>query len=256
MVTRTSIKTPDDIRRLREGGRRLGAILKHIASVVAPGITTRELDTLAEKLIRAAGDDPAFLNYQPYDADFPYPATLCVSVNDEVVHGIPGDKTLAEGDIVSLDLGLIHEERIVDAAVTVAVGAINAESKKLIAATRDALIAGIAAARGGNTVGDIGAAIEGCVKKDRFSIVDILGGHGVGYAVHEEPFVPNYGTPGKGVKLMPGMVLALEPIVSTGDGEVFISGDGYTYLTADNARAAHFEHTILITDGAPEILTV
>lgn len=255
MVTRKSIKTPADIRLLREGGRRLGTILKKLAGAVAPGVTPKELDALAEKLIREGGDEPAFLGYKPYDADFPYPATLCVSTNHEVVHGIPTDKKLKEGDIVSLDLGLIHEDRIVDAALTVAVGTVDDQSAKLIRATREALMAGIKAACGGNALGDIGAAIEARVKKDGFSIVDILGGHGVGYATHEEPFVPNYGTPGKGMKLVPGMVLALEPVVSAGNGDVFISGDGYTYLTADDTRAAHFEHTILITDSAAEILT-
>lgn len=249
------VKTEEEIKLLRESGRRLARVLAEVSRHAVVGVSAKELDTLAEKLIRDGGDTPAFKNYQPEGADYPYPATLCISINEEVVHGIPGERVLLEGDIVSLDLGLTHQGLITDMAVTVPVGKIDRKSTNLIAATRDALAAGIAAARGGNTIGDIGAAIEELVKSRGFKVVDILGGHAVGNHVHEEPFVPNYGEPGDGPKLKPGMVLALEPIVSMGSGEVFIDRDGYTYKTEEGVRAAHFEDTILITESAAEILT-
>jgi methionyl aminopeptidase len=253
------IKTKEEIEILREGGKRLATVLYKVKDKVAPGVSTKELDTYAEKLIRDMGDEPAFLNYRPAGASSPFPATLCVSVNDEVVHGIPKkDKILKEGDIVSLDLGLKHKGMFTDMAITVPVGEVAESSKKLMEATEKALHVGISAAVGGNTVGDIGHAIEEFVKsrkENKYGIVEVLSGHGVGRRIHEDPYIPNFGKPGKGEKLVPGMVVALEPMLNTGTKNVTIDEDDWTFRTADLKRSAHFEHTILITEGEPELLT-
>lgn len=246
-----------EIKIIKEGARRLSAVLKKVAEKVKPGVRTKELDNLAERLIREGGDEPAFLNYTPDGAKFPYPATLCVSVNDEVVHGIPSDRRiLKKGDIVGLDLGLKHKGFFTDMAVTVPVGKIDKEAGNLIKITRESLFEGIAAAQNGGFVGDIGAAIENFVRPYGYGIIKILGGHGVGKRVHEDPYVPNYGEMGTGPKLVPGMVLALEPMLNEGTDKVFLDNDGYTFKTKDGKRSAHFEHTILITEGKAEILTL
>ncbi|MBI2475751.1 MAG: type I methionyl aminopeptidase [Candidatus Taylorbacteria bacterium] len=254
-----TLKTPEEIALLREGGRRLAAILKELETAVRPGRTAAELNALAEKLVNEGGDASAFLNYQPTGAKRPYPAALCVSVNDEVVHGIPheGEKILKQGDIVSLDLGLVHKNLFTDMAVTVPVGEVDAPAKKLLTVTEEALRRGIAAARGGNRVGDISYAIESYIKSAApdFGIVEELAGHGVGYKVHEDPYVPNYGQKGTGEILKPGMVLAIEPMVNEGTKKVLLAPDDYTYRTADGKRSAHFEKTIVITDDAAEVLT-
>lgn len=245
-----------EIEIIREGGQRLAAVLRKVAKEVSPGTSTKELDNLAEKLIRDGGDEPAFLNYTPDGAKFPYPATLCVSVNNEIVHGIPSDKRiLKDGDIVGLDLGLRHKGFFTDMAVTVPVGRIDKNAEKLIKVTKESLAKGIAAARGGGFVGDIGEAIENFVKPYGYGVIKILGGHGVGKKVHEDPYVPNYGKKGTGQKLVPGMILALEPMLNEGTDKVFLDNDGYTFKTKDGKRSAHFEHTILITENKAEILT-
>jgi methionyl aminopeptidase len=251
------IKTPEDIENLREGGKRHAAILRAVAKAAKPGVATRALEDLAMKLIVEGGDTPAFLDYKPYGAKRAFPASLCVSINDEVVHGIPneGDKVLKEGDIVSLDLGLIHNGMITDSAVTVAVGKVSPEAKELLKATSKALDIGIKAAWGGNTTGDIGAAIEAFVLPQGFGIVRELAGHGVGYKVHEDPYVPNYGKAGEGEKLVPGMVIAIEPMLNAGGEKLKLDADGYTYKTADGSLSAHFEHTVLITEKGAEVLT-
>jgi len=251
------IYNKEEIRVLREGGKRLSHVLDQVETAVASGVSTKELDDIAERLIREGGDIPAFLNYTPEGAPVKYPATLCVSVNDEIVHGIPdSNRVLKEGDIVGIDLGLKHEGLFVDMARTVAVGKISEEDKHLISITKKALDAGIDAARGGGYIGDIGDVIENVVNGTGFSIVEELGGHGVGHNVHEGPFIPNFGKKGTGPKLKPGMVLALEPMINIGSKDVVLSfEDGYTFSTEDGKKSAHFEHTILITDGAPEILT-
>lgn len=250
------IKTEKEIKILREGGKHLAQIRNAVAKAVTPGVRTDELDQLAEKLIRQNGDTPAFLQYTPSGASRPYPATVCVSVNDEIVHGIPNEKpkTLKEGDIVGIDLGLIHEGLITDTAVTVPVGHISNAAKRLLDTTREALYAGIKAARGGNHVGDIGHAIEMFVD-GRYGIVRELGGHGVGRAVHEDPFIPNFGSSGTGKVLVPGMVLALEPMLNEGTEDITLMDDGYTFKTKDGKLSAHFEHTIIITEGDAEIIT-
>ena len=250
------IKTKEEIEILREGGRRLAKVLYKVKEMIKPGISTKDLDVYAEKLIREMGDEPAFLHYRPEGADKPYPASLCVSVNDEVVHGIPNKKRiLKEGDIVSLDLGLKHKNLFTDMAITVPVGEVKKENLKLIQITEQALRVGISAARAGNTVGDIGHAIENFISPHKYGIVEVLAGHGVGRAVHEDPHIPNFGKAGKGTKLVPGMVIALEQMINLGTKNVTIDDDGYTFRTADGSRSAHFEHTILITEGEPEVLT-
>ncbi len=251
------IKTPEEIEILREGGKNLATILNKIKEKVAPGVSTKDLDLYAEKLIRELGDVPAFLNYCPAGAKVPFPASLCVSVNDEVVHGIPNKKRiLKEGDIVSLDLGLKHKNLFTDMAITVPVGKINAANKKLIDITEKALQVGINAAQAGNTVGDIGSSVEVLVRSQgKYGIVEVLSGHGVGRAIHEDPYIPNFGKAGKGEKLVAGMVVAIEPMLNTGTKNVTIDPDGYTFRTADGKNSAHFEHTILITDAGAEILT-
>ncbi len=255
MVT---LKTAEEIATLRRGGRRHAVILSALVPRVRPGVTARELDSFARTLIEKGGDRAAFLGYQPRGAKRPYPAALCVSVNNEIVHGIPNEveKTLREGDIVSLDLGLTHEGLITDAAVTVPVGKVDKASADLVAVTKKALHIGIAAARGGAHVNDISRAIEEYVRPFGYGIVRELAGHGVGRNVHEDPYVPNIAGASPGVKLRPGMVLAIEPMCTLGTADIVLADDGYTYRTADGSRSAHFEHTVLITSGEAEILTI
>ena len=242
---------------LIEGGKRLAEVLKALRAKVAPGVTAEELDDLAEQLIRDGDDEPCFLGYTPEGARRPYPAALCVSINDEVVHGIPNEsvKILKEGDIVGLDLGLTHSGVIVDAAITVPVGKVDKETERLLAATESALAAGIRAARPGNHMGDISNAIQKVIEGAGFKVVRELGGHGVGARVHEEPFIPNFGRPGTGPELVLGMVLALEPISTAGKASVVLAPDGYTYRTKDGSRSAHFEHTILLEKSGARIIT-
>lgn len=255
-----TIKTKEEIEILREGGRRLATVLYKVRDMVAPGVSTKELDTYAEKLIREMGDEPAFLNYRPQGARLPFPAALCVSVNEEVVHGIPSPRRiLKEGDIVSIDLGVKHKGLFTDMAMTVPVGKVSGGNIKLIETTEKALKAGIAAARAGNTTGDIGHAIEHFARSQkssqRYGIVEVLAGHGVGRAIHEDPFIPNFGKAGTGTKLTPGMVIAIEPMLNLGTKHVVLDRDEWTFRTQDGKRSAHFEHTILITENGPEILT-
>lgn len=251
------IKNDTERANLIEGGKRLAAVLEALRSRVAPGVTTEDLDDLAEQMIRDGGDEPCFLGYTPEGGNRPYPATLCVSINEEVVHGIPNEsvKTLKDGDIVGLDLGLTHNGIIVDAAITVPVGTVSEETKKLLRATEEALTAGIEAAVPGNHVGDISHAIQEVIERAGFKVVKELGGHGVGDVVHEDPFIPNYGRKGEGELLEEGMVLALEPISTAGKAAVVLAPDGYTFRTKDGSRSAHFEHTILLEKDGARIIT-
>ena len=250
-----SIKTEEDIKKLRVSAHRLAEVVRTVAKEVRPGVTTGYLDDLAYKLITEKGDEPAFLNYQPFGAEYPYPASICISVNDEVVHGIPSDdRVLEEGDIVSLDGGVKHEGMISDHAVTVICGEGSEEDKQLLEVTKKAMLAGIKMAKAGNYVQDISRAIEAAIPK-KYGIVKELSGHGVGYAVHEEPYVPNFDMGEKGIKLKAGMVLAIEPMVNLGTDEVDLLEDGYTFVTSDGKRSAHFEHTVLVTENGGEILS-
>lgn len=251
-----TIKTQQDIEKLREGGKRLAFILQEVAKEITPGISTKVLDDLAFRLASEKGDKPAFLNYQPYGSNKPYPASICVSIDNEIVHGVPNDnRILKEGEIVSLDMGLIHDGLITDSAITVGVGKIDDKAKRLIETTKNALYAGIKKIREGQKLGDIGFAIETVGKKEGYGIVRELCGHGVGYKVHEDPYVPNYGKKGTGIKLKSGMVIAIEPMFNEGTECIELDGDGSTYKTQDCSRSAHFEHTVLVTERGAEILT-
>ncbi len=253
-----TIKSKEEIEILKKGGHRLASILKEVSKKVLPGVSTKELDDLAFSLAKEGGDKPAFLNYKPDGARYPFPASLCVSINDEIVHGIPNgetEKILKEGDIVTIDMGLIHQGLITDHAVTLPVGKIDKEASKLIETTKEALTRGVKAARGGNTVGDIGFAVESFARPLGFGLAEGLAGHGVGYEVHEDPYVPNTGKPGQGPELKPGMVIAIEPMLNLGTGKISVDSDGYTIRTADKKLSAHFEHTVAITEGEAEILT-
>lgn len=250
------IKSEAEIAVLREGGRRLAAILDMLKRAARPGVSTASLDDLAFQKIKELGDEPALLNYQPKGAPWPYPATICSSINDEVVHGIPSaDRVLKDGDVVGLDCTLKHQNLFTDAAITVPVGTISPEAQMLLEVTEKALAAGIKAVRPGNTTGDIGYAISEVAKKHGVGIIQDLCGHGVGYAVHEDPYVPNYGKRGTGAKLKAGMVIAVEPMFALGNGAVDFMPDGYTAKTADGSLTAHFEKTVVVTAKGAEILT-
>lgn len=251
------VRNHDDVRALREGGKRLSAMLHYLATLAKEGVSTQFLEDEARAYIERNGDTPAFLNYTPEGADRPYPAALCVSVNDAIVHGIPNEDPhiLTPGDVVTLDSGLIHAGLITDSAITVCVGNPGEEVRAMLKAAYEALDAGIAAARVGNTIGDIGHAIERVANKHGLNYPYELGGHSVGLHVHEEPFVPNYGKPGSGPVLEEGMVLAIEPMFMLGKPAIKLDSDGYTYRTKDGSKAVHVEHTVLITAAGPEILT-
>lgn len=252
-----TIKTQEDIDFLVEGGERHAFILKELAKITVPGVSTLTLEERAMSMIKEGGDRAAFLNYKPEGAKRPYPAALCVSINEEIVHGIPNEipRILIDGDIVTLDLGLIHNGLITDSAITVPVGKVSDEDLRLIRGTEEALEAGIRAAKGGKQIGDIGYAIEQVTKKYNLAGALGLSGHGVGYEVHEDPYVPNFGIPGTGAKLKPGMVIAIEPMLVLGKGDIRLLKDGYTFVTKDGKKAAHCEHTIVITENDPIVVT-
>lgn len=248
-------KTEEEIATMMEGGKIHARILREVAKRVKPGIKTQELNDYAEKLIDEAGASASFLGYQPMDAKRPYPASLCVSINEEIVHGIPDNKMIFEGDIVTLDLGLTYGGLITDAAITVAVGNVEERTRELVKATEEALERGIKAMRVGGHIGDIGEAIMAIAVKYDLGVVEGLSGHGVGYSVHEEPFVPNKAERGEGPELRPGMVLAIEPMFTLGSRHIKRLSDGYTYITRDKSLSAHFEHTVAVTKTGIEILT-
>lgn len=244
------LKSARELAKMREAGRLVSEVLAVLAERVEPGVATRELDAFAGRELRRLGAEPAFLGYRGY------PAVLCASVNDEVVHGIPsGKRTLKEGDIISLDLGCRWKGFYGDAAVTVAVGRVSEEARRLMAVTLESLDMGIAMARAENRLGDVSAAIQGHVEAAGFSAVREFVGHGIGRALHEDPAIPNVGQPGTGIRLRPGMVLALEPMVNAGGPDVRVLEDGWTAVTKDGSLSAHFEHMVAVTDGDPDILT-
>ena len=249
-----AIKSPEEIEIMSEGGKILASVLVALRREVQPGVETKALDKLAYRLIKEAGAEPAFWGYRPAGSRAAYPFTLCVSLNECVVHGRPSDYKIREGDIVKLDLGLKYRSFYLDSAVTVGVGEIKGEAAKLIKATQDALERGINVCKPGKTTGDIGAAIEKYVKKNGFSVVRALTGHGIGRNLHEEPNVLNFGQPGTGEELRTGMVLAIEPMVAAGSGETKVLADD-SFVTKDGSLAAHFEHTVAITEHGPIVLT-
>lgn len=240
---------------LREGGKRLADILREVAGYARAGIETQELDRLATRRIRETGGQPAFKNYQTQGTTIPYPATLCVSINEEVVHGIPSGRVLKEGDIVGLDIGMKYKGFFTDMAVTIGIGNMVPQYARLIAVTKRALEIGISEARVGAHIGDIGEAIQTYIEKKKFSVVRELVGHGVGMAIHEDPEVPNWGRKGMGLVITEGLVIAIEPMAAFGSPNIKVSKDGWVWSTKDGKPAAHFEHTVLITKNGPEIIT-
>lgn len=251
------LKSEKDIEILREGGRRLAGILQKVKKKVAAGVSTEDLNTYAHELASKGGDSPAFLHYKPDGVRRPYPASICISINSEIVHGIPTEpsKILKEGDVVTLDMGLKHNGLITDHAITVGVGKISDKARSLIAATEEALYKGIKASKLGGHVGDIGAVVGKMALERGYGNPRELAGHGVGYEIHEDPYVPNQGSPGEGPELKEGMVIAIEPMFALGESGVEFDADEYTVRTKDGSLAAHFEHTIVITKKGPEILT-
>ncbi|MGB7574176.1 MAG: type I methionyl aminopeptidase [Thermodesulfobacteriota bacterium] len=244
------IKSPREIEQLKRSNTMVAEVFEKLKCIIEPGITTKELDQVAEDYILLKGARPAFKGYRGF------PATLCISINDEVVHGIPGQRRLKQGDIVSLDVGVNYLGYFGDAAITFPVGEVDPEAKRLLEVTEKALYIGIEKAKVGNRLFDISYAIQSWVESHGFSVVRDFVGHGIGRELHEEPQIPNFGVPHQGPRLGKGMVFALEPMVNEGTYEVRVLSDGWTVVTADGKRSAHFEHTIAITEDGAEILSV
>lgn len=245
-----TIKSSEELARMRDAGRIVGLTLQKLRELIEPGVSTIELDQFAEQEIRKQGGIPAFKGYRGF------PGTLCVSVNDQIVHGIPGELVIRQGDIVSLDLGAIVEGFYGDSAITVGVGTISTADQRLLEVCEDSLWAGIRQVRPNARIGDIGAKIEETIENHgRYGIVREYGGHGIGHMLHEEPFIPNFGIPGRGLMLRAGMVVAIEPMVNLGGDATRVLSDDWTVVTADGARSAHFEHTVAVTSEGFEVLT-
>ncbi|MBV8343639.1 MAG: type I methionyl aminopeptidase [Candidatus Eremiobacteraeota bacterium] len=245
-----TLKSPREIELMRRSGKITSSVLTALIKAVRPGMTTSELDRMAEEGIRQAGGVPTFKGYNGF------PGSICASVNDEVVHGIPGTRILREGDLLSIDIGTTLDGYVSDSAVTVPVGTISAQARQLLDVTQECLTIGVAQMQAGKRVGDIGAAVQAHAERHGYGVVRELVGHGVGRSMHEEPQVPNYGEPGTGMELRPGLVLAVEPMITQGGPRIRILGDGWTVVTADGKLAAHFEHTIAVTESGPKILTL
>ena len=243
------LKSRQEIEKMRKSNALVAAILEELTKKIRPGVKTIELDRLSEEMALKKGARPAFKGYRGY------PYSLCTSVNSEVVHGMPSERELKEGDIVSLDFGILNDGYYGDAAVTVPVGEIAPAAKRLLRITEEALYRGIAEVRAGNRIGDISAAIQGHAEAAGFSVVRDLVGHGIGKNLHEDPQVPNYGSSGRGIELKAGMVFAIEPMVNEGTYRVDILRDGWTVVTADGKLSAHFEHSVAITENGPVILS-
>jgi len=244
------LKSPQEIEKIRSAGKIVAETIEELKKWVHPGITTKELDRVAEEFIIKKGGVPAFKGYRGY------PNTACISVNNEIVHGIPSERVLKEGDIVSIDLGVLLDGYYGDAALTLPVGRINNGAKRLLDVTETALYRAIEKTVIGNRVSDISYTIQSYVESAGYSVVREFVGHGIGRSLHEDPPVPNFGEPGKGPRLKIGMVLAIEPMVNMGASDLFILDNGWTAVTRDKSLSAHFEHTVAVTEGGPEILTV
>jgi methionyl aminopeptidase len=245
-----SLKSTREIETMRRSGEITARVLTELMQSVRPGMATSELDALAEQRIRAAGGVPTFKGYNDF------PGSICASVNDEVVHGIPGSRVLRDGDLLSIDIGTTLDGYVSDSAVTVPVGNVADRARRLLEVTRRCLTIGIEQMNRGNHLGDIGAAVQEYAERHGYGVVRELVGHGVGRAMHEDPQVPNYGERGKGIELRPGLVLAIEPMITEASPKIRILGDGWTVVTADGKLAAHFEHTIAVTEKGPRILTL
>ncbi len=242
-------KSEREIELMRQAGKIVATVLTTLKQYVQPGIKTKELDIIADREVKKLGGKPSFKNYRGF------PASLCVSVNDEIVHGIPGRRVLQEGDIVSLDFGAIYEDYQGDSAITVGVGKISPDAERLIEATYGALLAGINAARKGSRLGDVSSAIQQYAESRGYSVVREYTGHGIGRNMHEDPFIPNYGTPGTGLLLKKGLTLAIEPMLNIGGWQTQVDDNDWTVRTLDGSLSAHFEHTVAITDNEAEVLT-
>jgi methionyl aminopeptidase len=249
------LRSAREIARIREAGRLVANVLAAVRAAATPGVRPVELDRLAADMLAEAGAVSSFLRYHPRWAPMPYPAVICLSLNEAIVHGIPDTRPLRSGDILSIDFGAAIDGLHADAAVTTGIGTVDERDTRLIAATDRALAAGIAAARPGGRIGDISAAIEAVAREGGYGVAEGLGGHGVGDAMHEDPSVPNRGVAGRGPQLQPGLVIAIEPMFTRGGDEHHTLADGWTIVTSDRSRAAHAEHTIAITPDGPEILT-
>jgi len=250
------IKTPAEIRKMRAAGLVVGRALEALREAAVAGTTTKELDAIAEDVIRSAGAVPSFLGYQPHASVPPFPGTICASVNDEIVHGIPGRRELRDGDVISVDCGAILDGWHGDAAITVAVGAVHDRVQELMRVCEDSMWRGFAAAALGGRVSDISAAIEHHVRSQgAYGIVEEYGGHGIGTAMHQPPHVLNYGRPGQGPSIVEGLALAIEPMITLGSPETQELDDDWTVVTADGSVAAHFEHTFTMTPDGPWVLT-
>ena len=243
------LKSKEEIDRIRESNRIVAEVLRKLEEIIAPGITTKDIDGMAEEMAKKYKARPAFKGYRGY------PASVCPSLNSEVVHGIPSSRELQEGDIISLDFGIYFKGYYGDAAITVPVGDVPDRGKKLIRITEESLYKGIDETRPGNRLGDISAAVQEHVEAAGFSVVRDFVGHGIGKGLHEDPQIPNYGTRGRGIVLREGMVFAIEPMVNEGTFDVAVTGDGWTVVTKDGKLSAHFEHTVAICDNGPEILS-
>ena len=248
------LKSKRELDKMREAGRHVGEILARLAELAKPGATTADLDRAARAEIAARGLESSFLGYAPGDNP-PFPAVICASVNEEIVHGIPGGRRMVEGDLLKIDFGAICDGFHADAALSVEIGTVDAESHRLLETTRKSLYAGIQQMEPGKRLGDVGAAVQETVEREGFSVVRDFVGHGIGRAMHEPPQLPNFGRPGRGQRLREGMVLAIEPMVNAGTYEVCMRDDGWTAATADGRRSCHFEHTVAITEHGPEVLT-
>ena len=253
-MAHVSVKNTREIGLMKESCRIVAEVLALVGSRIAPGVRTGDLDTIAEDYIRSRGGEPAFKGYG-HDRRNLFPGTLCVSIDDEVVHGIPGGGKIEEGQVVSVDVGVKKNGYYGDGARTFPVGRVSEEKTRLLRVTEQALLEGIARARAGNHLHDVSAAVQRCVEDAGFSVVRDLVGHGIGKNLHEDPAVPNYGEPGTGVVLKEGMALAIEPMVNAGTHRVTVGEDGWTVRTADGKPSAHFEHTIVVTTGEADILT-
>lgn len=243
------LKSREEVAVMRRAGRVVGEVLRLMGEMVAPGRSTADLDRAAEEFIRSRGGRPAFKGYNGF------PATICASINEQVVHGIPGPRTLKEGDLISIDVGAIVDGFYGDAAATFPVGEVSPEARRLLATTKEALARGIAQVAPGNRLSDVSHAVQACAEEAGFSVVREYVGHGIGRTMHEAPAIPNYGPPGRGLRLKAGMTLAIEPMVNAGGYEVEVEEDDWTVVTRDGSLSAHFEHTVAVTPEGPLILT-
>ena len=248
-ATGVTIKSPQEIEAMRKAGRVVARVLDVLSRAVAPGMKTRDLDLMAAREIQRQGAQPAFLGYRGF------PGTICASLNEEIVHGIPGDRVVCEGDLVKIDAGAVVDGLYADAAVTVPLGKVSEEARRLADTTRDALDAAIKLVRPGARLGDIGAAVQGVAEERGYSVFREYVGHGIGRALHEDPAVPNFGAAGRGLALRPGMAIAIEPMLNLGTWQTRVLEDEWTVVTADQMLSAHFEHTMIVTEAGVEVLT-